>query len=109
LTWSSLPASAEVNCCRLSTVANRSLSLPDSVSPSLPSEVIVSLSALPLPLVFLASVFSRSDSAPFLLAPLGPSVVLTRLRLAYRSSTSSGVAVRSRGRTVPSAIAGPPV
>jgi hypothetical protein len=67
----------------------------------------VSLTALPLPRRLSAPVSSSSDSAPAEFAPSGPSAVTSVSRLAYSSSSSTGVAVRDSGMTAPSASRGP--
>ncbi len=97
-----------VKLCSSSTVANRSPAEPDSVRAAAAKSRTVSLTAFPLPRRFAAPVSSSSDSAPSEFAPSGPSAETSVSRLAYSSSSSTGVAVRDVGITAPSAISGRP-
>lgn len=69
--------------------------LLSSVLVAFPNCSMESPIALPLPSRLAAPVFSRSDSAPWELAPFGPSASASWVTLAYSWSTSTGVALRS--------------
>ena len=72
-TCESIAASADVNVCRLSSEENRSSRWSESVCTACENPFSVRLSAAPLPSRFFAPTSIRSDRAPFLLAPFGPS------------------------------------
>ena len=108
-TWSSFLASAAVNVSSSVTVPNRSSLDPDSVPDRSPRPVMVSFTAWPLPSRLRAPTVRTSDTAPFLLAPFGPSAWASCVAVRARSSTPSGTAVRLSGITAPSASSGPPV
>jgi hypothetical protein len=88
-------------------VANRSSADPDNVRAAWAKLRTLSLNAAPLPRRFSAPVSNSSESAPSEFAPSGPSAETSVSRLAYSSSSSTGVAVRVLGMTAPSASSGP--
>ena len=77
----SLAASVSVSCEMFSTELNSGPLLSPKVCTAAERLSSVSLPSLPLPSSALVPAVSRSSSAPFLLAPLGPSAWVRSDRL----------------------------
>ena len=75
-------ASVEMNASSSAAESNSSSLLLSSVSLRVPKLAMVSWNFAPSPAKFFAVVSSRSLSAPFLLAPVGPSATVSLSMLA---------------------------
>ena len=70
---------------------------------------MVALRLVPLPFRILASWVRTADTAPCLLAAVGPRSFTNVSRLARIWSVEIGIRVRARGMVAPAAIVRPPV